>query len=221
MIRRPPRSTQGVSSAASDVYKRQVSTQSTWGEEEAPPPRPGTITPEEISKCFEEITLRGSYIDTVQSENLEYERNLMTFDHTNKMFYLLSFENTSVICALEYSDYPNLMKSTFTQTLKEYLEKPPSPLKSTKELSLYILNFLKKFEEVRHNMPWKWHLWETFYCKVSNDLPNKLGKSPAAKKELSLIHISEPTRPLYISYAVFCLKKKKKTSHYKHIYSKR
>eukprot|EP00831_Metopus_contortus_P025248 TRINITY_DN21805_c0_g1_i1.p2 TRINITY_DN21805_c0_g1~~TRINITY_DN21805_c0_g1_i1.p2 ORF type:complete len:131 (-),score=37.48 TRINITY_DN21805_c0_g1_i1:6-398(-) len=32
---------------------------------------------------------------------------------------------------------------------------------------------------------------------------------------LSLIHISEPTRPLYISYAVFCLKKKKKNS--KHI----
>ena len=28
-------------------------------------------------------------------------------------------------------------------------------------------------------------------------------------KYLSLIHISEPTRPLYISYAVFCLKKKK------------
>eukprot|EP00831_Metopus_contortus_P036501 TRINITY_DN28872_c0_g1_i2.p1 TRINITY_DN28872_c0_g1~~TRINITY_DN28872_c0_g1_i2.p1 ORF type:complete len:103 (-),score=16.94 TRINITY_DN28872_c0_g1_i2:55-363(-) len=28
-------------------------------------------------------------------------------------------------------------------------------------------------------------------------------------KGLSLIHISEPTRPLYISYAVFCLKKKK------------
>ena len=24
--------------------------------------------------------------------------------------------------------------------------------------------------------------------------------------DLSLIHISEPTRPLYISYAVFCLK---------------
>eukprot|EP00831_Metopus_contortus_P051408 TRINITY_DN43152_c0_g1_i2.p1 TRINITY_DN43152_c0_g1~~TRINITY_DN43152_c0_g1_i2.p1 ORF type:complete len:395 (-),score=58.01 TRINITY_DN43152_c0_g1_i2:33-1217(-) len=29
---------------------------------------------------------------------------------------------------------------------------------------------------------------------------------------LSLIHISEPTRPLYISYAVFCLKKKKKNT---------
>eukprot|EP00658_Telonema_sp_P-2_P070449 TRINITY_DN5995_c0_g1_i2.p1 TRINITY_DN5995_c0_g1~~TRINITY_DN5995_c0_g1_i2.p1 ORF type:complete len:110 (-),score=33.81 TRINITY_DN5995_c0_g1_i2:30-359(-) len=29
--------------------------------------------------------------------------------------------------------------------------------------------------------------------------------------DLSLIHISEPTRLLSISYAVFCLKKKKKT----------
>ena len=28
---------------------------------------------------------------------------------------------------------------------------------------------------------------------------------------LSLIHISEPTRPLYISYAVFCLKKKSRS----------
>src|SRR5664279_4082652 len=30
-----------------------------------------------------------------------------------------------------------------------------------------------------------------------------------SKKELSLIHISEPTRRTPISYAVFCLKKKK------------
>ena len=29
----------------------------------------------------------------------------------------------------------------------------------------------------------------------------------AKSSNLSLIHISEPTRPLYISYAVFCLKK--------------
>ena len=40
-------------------------------------------------------------------------------------------------------------------------------------------------------------------------------KHPKAKRwfeellELSLIHISEPTRLLSISYAVFCLKKKK------------
>src|SRR5665811_1801560 len=41
MIRRPPRSTRVRSSAASDVYKRQVST--------SPPPQP--VTPASISSC--------------------------------------------------------------------------------------------------------------------------------------------------------------------------
>ena len=35
----------------------------------------------------------------------------------------------------------------------------------------------------------------------------------ALANHLSLIHISEPTRPLYISYAVFCLKKTLDQSH--------
>eukprot|EP00831_Metopus_contortus_P020565 TRINITY_DN19067_c0_g2_i1.p1 TRINITY_DN19067_c0_g2~~TRINITY_DN19067_c0_g2_i1.p1 ORF type:complete len:208 (-),score=44.66 TRINITY_DN19067_c0_g2_i1:57-680(-) len=43
------------------------------------------------------------------------------------------------------------------------------------------------------------------------DLLQKLFK--LKEKTLSLIHISEPTRPLYISYAVFCLKKKKKNTN--------
>eukprot|EP00658_Telonema_sp_P-2_P043203 TRINITY_DN31148_c0_g1_i2.p1 TRINITY_DN31148_c0_g1~~TRINITY_DN31148_c0_g1_i2.p1 ORF type:complete len:116 (+),score=33.67 TRINITY_DN31148_c0_g1_i2:167-514(+) len=38
-------------------------------------------------------------------------------------------------------------------------------------------------------------------------------KPPVNGKKLSLIHISEPTRLLSISYAVFCLKKKKILSH--------
>eukprot|EP00831_Metopus_contortus_P029047 TRINITY_DN23976_c0_g1_i2.p1 TRINITY_DN23976_c0_g1~~TRINITY_DN23976_c0_g1_i2.p1 ORF type:complete len:159 (-),score=37.77 TRINITY_DN23976_c0_g1_i2:50-526(-) len=40
-----------------------------------------------------------------------------------------------------------------------------------------------------------------------------LQSSLIGDKILSLIHISEPTRPLYISYAVFCLKKKKNTNN--------
>ena len=36
-----------------------------------------------------------------------------------------------------------------------------------------------------------------------------LNEQMKAIQRLSLIHISEPTRPLYISYAVFCLKKKR------------
>eukprot|EP00658_Telonema_sp_P-2_P032060 TRINITY_DN23839_c0_g1_i1.p1 TRINITY_DN23839_c0_g1~~TRINITY_DN23839_c0_g1_i1.p1 ORF type:complete len:117 (-),score=22.62 TRINITY_DN23839_c0_g1_i1:10-360(-) len=38
-------------------------------------------------------------------------------------------------------------------------------------------------------------------------------RSPYSALILSLIHISEPTRLLSISYAVFCLKKKKKNKH--------
>ena len=38
----------------------------------------------------------------------------------------------------------------------------------------------------------------------------RITNSEGAQYYLSLIHISEPTRPRLISYAVFCLKKKKK-----------
>ena len=37
-----------------------------------------------------------------------------------------------------------------------------------------------------------------------------LAQRPALDVTLSLIHISEPTRQAEISYAVFCLKKKKR-----------
>ena len=47
-----------------------------------------------------------------------------------------------------------------------------------------------------------------WYCAHGN---RDLDKYKVEKvHKLSLIHISEPTRPLYISYAVFCLKKKNK-----------
>ena len=36
-------------------------------------------------------------------------------------------------------------------------------------------------------------------------------------EQLSLIHISEPTRLLSISYAVFCLKKKKNTNKHRYL----
>eukprot|EP00658_Telonema_sp_P-2_P019044 TRINITY_DN1746_c0_g1_i3.p1 TRINITY_DN1746_c0_g1~~TRINITY_DN1746_c0_g1_i3.p1 ORF type:complete len:129 (-),score=12.17 TRINITY_DN1746_c0_g1_i3:30-416(-) len=43
--------------------------------------------------------------------------------------------------------------------------------------------------------------------------PATLAQETIASLNLSLIHISEPTRLLSISYAVFCLKKKKKTNN--------
>eukprot|EP00658_Telonema_sp_P-2_P040822 TRINITY_DN29198_c0_g1_i2.p2 TRINITY_DN29198_c0_g1~~TRINITY_DN29198_c0_g1_i2.p2 ORF type:complete len:188 (+),score=30.84 TRINITY_DN29198_c0_g1_i2:237-800(+) len=46
---------------------------------------------------------------------------------------------------------------------------------------------------------------------VVNQAPEIVDRNIYLKPALSLIHISEPTRLLSISYAVFCLKKKKKT----------
>src|SRR5659263_10537 len=43
-----------------------------------------------------------------------------------------------------------------------------------------------------------------------NGKANRSSQVPAPVQNLSLIHISEPTRLGMISYAVFCLKKKKK-----------
>eukprot|EP00831_Metopus_contortus_P016244 TRINITY_DN16789_c0_g1_i3.p1 TRINITY_DN16789_c0_g1~~TRINITY_DN16789_c0_g1_i3.p1 ORF type:complete len:183 (-),score=45.79 TRINITY_DN16789_c0_g1_i3:2-550(-) len=115
MIRRPPRSTQGVSSAASDVYKRQVSTQSTW-----------------VAMKIENGTFGSVAI---------YEKNNDGF--------AIKHQFTDNFRPLDIGDSNN-----------------------------------SGYEVVGLNL-------ETLYI-------------------LSLIHISEPTRPLYISYAVFCLKKKKK-----------
>ena len=46
----------------------------------------------------------------------------------------------------------------------------------------------------------------TAICLVHDGLINPMFRD----RSLSLIHISEPTRQAEISYAVFCLKKKKK-----------
>ena len=43
---------------------------------------------------------------------------------------------------------------------------------------------------------------------VASILVGAVAKNLSAAEELSLIHISEPTRRTPISYAVFCLKKK-------------
>ena len=55
------------------------------------------------------------------------------------------------------------------------------------------------------------HSYDLMLQDYSKDLDVKgfrKGKVPADFISLSLIHISEPTRLLSISYAVFCLKKK-------------
>src|SRR5678816_3328722 len=52
--------------------------------------------------------------------------------------------------------------------------------------------------------------WRGLHYLVSNTETDEMLKIRFMDISLSLIHISEPTRLLSISYAVFCLKKKKK-----------
>eukprot|EP00825_Cyclidium_porcatum_P006602 TRINITY_DN13295_c0_g1_i3.p2 TRINITY_DN13295_c0_g1~~TRINITY_DN13295_c0_g1_i3.p2 ORF type:complete len:142 (-),score=23.95 TRINITY_DN13295_c0_g1_i3:60-485(-) len=71
---------------------------------------------------------------------------------------------------------------------------------------LFDLNFeilLSRIQEIKITIPWK----------AIQTQPVKLEISGVnIVISLSLIHISEPTRLGMISYAVFCLKKKKKSS---------
>eukprot|EP00831_Metopus_contortus_P069964 TRINITY_DN63169_c0_g1_i1.p3 TRINITY_DN63169_c0_g1~~TRINITY_DN63169_c0_g1_i1.p3 ORF type:complete len:104 (-),score=35.64 TRINITY_DN63169_c0_g1_i1:74-385(-) len=63
-------------------------------------------------------------------------------------------------------------------------------------------NSLEKYEMLREQQN------ETGFSPILSSIKKEKEQEGM---ELSLIHISEPTRPLYISYAVFCLKKKKNT----------
>eukprot|EP00831_Metopus_contortus_P020689 TRINITY_DN19143_c0_g1_i1.p2 TRINITY_DN19143_c0_g1~~TRINITY_DN19143_c0_g1_i1.p2 ORF type:complete len:117 (+),score=18.92 TRINITY_DN19143_c0_g1_i1:112-462(+) len=106
MIRRPPRSTQGVSSAASDVYKRQIQQAS-------------------LSNFLNRLSRKFQQFPNLAQPDIVYQ-------------LFINGKLTADRMSLTYIEYP-------------------------------------------------------MYSALI----------------LSLIHISEPTRPLYISYAVFCLKKKK------------
>ena len=67
------------------------------------------------------------------------------------------------------------------------------------------LNGLLALDSPRHKEP-----SSPCLCCANWDLRNKMDLMSFSAHKLSLIHISEPTRPERISYAVFCLKKKKK-----------
>ena len=71
-------------------------------------------------------------------------------------------------------------------------------------LAFFVLAFRLAFEGA---IPF---FQNNFNLNFNETLSRLLGNYPLA---LSLIHISEPTRLLSISYAVFCLKKKNTTRH--------
>eukprot|EP00831_Metopus_contortus_P053786 TRINITY_DN4519_c0_g1_i3.p1 TRINITY_DN4519_c0_g1~~TRINITY_DN4519_c0_g1_i3.p1 ORF type:complete len:539 (-),score=108.46 TRINITY_DN4519_c0_g1_i3:94-1710(-) len=99
MIRRPPRSTQGVSSAASDVYKRQVSTQSTWKEADISNQKRGVYILEQLKEFTENTMMEKDEMERAASlfcDLLESKRN--SHRHLKLiMGFLISIPSSAVL----------------------------------------------------------------------------------------------------------------------------
>eukprot|EP00831_Metopus_contortus_P069283 TRINITY_DN62214_c0_g1_i1.p1 TRINITY_DN62214_c0_g1~~TRINITY_DN62214_c0_g1_i1.p1 ORF type:complete len:194 (+),score=40.16 TRINITY_DN62214_c0_g1_i1:175-756(+) len=97
---------------------------------------------------------------------------------------------------------------------KDFFQIWENTLEPCKSIILYVItNSAKHLQE-----PLPTRLGTTRRSTVEYVKPKSSETKPKEDAELlaiqlSLIHISEPTRPLYISYAVFCLKKKKNLHH--------
>src|SRR5450756_2608400 len=157
MIRRPPRSTQSRSSAASDVYKRQ-----------------GAIFPQSA----------GSILSFLRELDHLYHAVLdcsgpprpAADEPASHRYGLLARHPLSHFRASRYK------RVSVDQVFYRHLDEPLAR-------SFFEADFL----------------YNTGYCMKELSAPHA-----AMVVMLSLIHISEPTRLGMISYAVFCLKKKKK-----------
>ena len=77
------------------------------------------------------------------------------------------------------------------------------------EVSLALLEDKQLTELNREKRNIKFSVGDIYLGKVKKIMPGLNAAFVNVGYELSLIHISEPTRLLSISYAVFCLKKKK------------
>eukprot|EP01017_Pseudomicrothorax_dubius_P021658 TRINITY_DN2330_c0_g1_i5.p1 TRINITY_DN2330_c0_g1~~TRINITY_DN2330_c0_g1_i5.p1 ORF type:complete len:670 (+),score=169.43 TRINITY_DN2330_c0_g1_i5:19-2028(+) len=141
MIRRPPRSTQSRSSAASDVYKRQVvSTQSTWGNLNLM--ADSLIRFDEIEKHFVEkrrfvetlvlIIQDRIELETNYASNLErISYNLGTLlDKTSLAPSLISLRSYNSIKSEQSRIIANAFKSEVIEALNKLLEKMGTELKT-------------------------------------------------------------------------------------------
>eukprot|EP00825_Cyclidium_porcatum_P014548 TRINITY_DN17840_c0_g1_i1.p1 TRINITY_DN17840_c0_g1~~TRINITY_DN17840_c0_g1_i1.p1 ORF type:complete len:236 (-),score=11.59 TRINITY_DN17840_c0_g1_i1:45-752(-) len=220
MKRRPPRSTHCISSAASDVYKRQVHGAVSVGYDE-----------KELVRKVTEITQK---VLSGEIKHL-FVVGLINFPNENRAYFQEFFDNLPddcfaiSLCCPVISDNVFHLKSFYNYS---YMEKIFSTMKNIMPLkdlpiSVYITRCDKHTISNLLYLNYQ-GIKNIFMCKCSPNLINpSIIKSIqeiyniheftnpesdikiALGQELSLIHISEPTRLGMISYAVFCLKKKK------------
>eukprot|EP00831_Metopus_contortus_P048075 TRINITY_DN3902_c0_g1_i2.p1 TRINITY_DN3902_c0_g1~~TRINITY_DN3902_c0_g1_i2.p1 ORF type:complete len:261 (-),score=30.25 TRINITY_DN3902_c0_g1_i2:36-818(-) len=207
MIRRPPRSTQGVSSAASDVYKRQVSTQSTWVKKQLVFYMVVDLNSlefkfqEQLQQLFGLQQQQRFYLRLLrllQDQELQEKKKLeaLILKNMDLKAVMLIFK----VLILTYNNHS-------IQILKGDLNM------ADKMTKIEIITRKTNFEELKNALNeigvMGMTVTQVLGCGTQKGDVQYYRGVPMELK-LSLIHISEPTRPLYISYAVFCLKKKKK-----------
>ena len=193
MILVPPRSTQSGSSAASDVYKRQegeacILSASCFMQE---------ITFEILIDAEEDsrVTVIPTAVfkklsdENIYVENFIYKQTTERFSDvmwTMQQILFMSFDRRLAVFLIDESAKTG--KDTLTMTHDQIA-------KYTGSAREVVSRMLKYFE---------------------NEGMVELGRGRVRLKDkkLSLIHISEPTRLGMISYAVFCLKKKKQNKKY-------
>eukprot|EP00658_Telonema_sp_P-2_P005900 TRINITY_DN12224_c0_g1_i3.p2 TRINITY_DN12224_c0_g1~~TRINITY_DN12224_c0_g1_i3.p2 ORF type:complete len:186 (+),score=49.65 TRINITY_DN12224_c0_g1_i3:119-676(+) len=167
MIRRPPRSTLSSSSAASDVYKRQVSTQSTGTS------RDFRMAGSNGAGDLPGLNINVGVLGHVDSGKTSLVRSLSTIVSTAGLDKHKQSQDRGITLDLGFSSF--------------VMDAPEQ-----------IVDAFPGCDKVQYTLV---------------DCPGhaSLIKTVIGGAQiLSLIHISEPTRLLSISYAVFCLKKKKK-----------
>ena len=93
MIRRPPRSTQGVSSAASDVYKRQVSITVSWkkGLGIVSVPSDGKITESDFKRVVEKTGFKYGEIKKTSNSNNNINEATLFLDKNPGFLTLKTF----------------------------------------------------------------------------------------------------------------------------------
>src|SRR5665647_3776713 len=109
--------------------------------------------------------------------------------------------------ALHQSDMPSDSLVTEIFKIRRYLRKAIS----FGNILNFIINTILNTVLVQSHD--KFHVFTNSICPVPANLNNlaPFKNTKSTGYNLSLIHISEPTRRTPISYAVFCLKKKKTT----------
>eukprot|EP00831_Metopus_contortus_P045008 TRINITY_DN36078_c0_g1_i1.p1 TRINITY_DN36078_c0_g1~~TRINITY_DN36078_c0_g1_i1.p1 ORF type:complete len:193 (-),score=41.47 TRINITY_DN36078_c0_g1_i1:26-604(-) len=171
----------------------------------------------EIQKAIDEeherknkISKSSCLLDEI-SENISEDEEFKSLEHTIHKIpesisnlhnrFLQQYKKGKVINLEPHPSKPTPISTSWETKVKQNLQR--------KLASSGHHNYSTQLPSPERNIPIKKHR--------RHESVSKIQRIKTTIYELSLIHISEPTRPLYISYAVFCLKKKnethKKTTH--------